>query len=97
MHSCSDGVWRKKQRANIVKVKELGRRQDGTVTTGGPYSDCKVKLAYREEEGHQSRRTAPPPRWTDPTPVKAALSIARKMEVEQKERETNWNSYRRNI
>ena len=51
----------------------------------GPHSDCKVKLACTEE-GYQPRRKAPPPRLTDPTLVKAAPSLARKMEVEENKR-----------
>ena len=74
-----------------LKDVELSHRQNGQkrfrVTTGGPYSDCSVKLADREE-GTQTSRKAPPPRVTDPTPDKGAPSTARKMKVEEMERNT---------
>ena len=44
-------------------------------------TDCKVRLAYTEEEHLPSREA--PPVWTGPTRVKAAPSPARKKYFEE--------------
>ena len=52
---------------------------------GGPHCDCKAKLAHNEE-GNQTRRKAPPPRWMDPARVTAAPALARRKGVEENEK-----------
>ena len=68
-----------------MTVSPLLSRHDFRLITGGPHGDCKVKLACKEKR-NQLRKKAPPPRWTDPTPVKGAPSLSRMMEVEEDNR-----------
>ena len=70
-----DCGWSKHTRDDIVRVVDSSHRQNAQqrfcLITCDPNADCKVKLAFREEE-HLLRRKGPPPMWTSPTPVKGA-------------------------
>ena len=69
----------KSTRDHIVKVVDLGQRQNVQtkfrLVKGGPHGNCKARLTNKE--GNLPHRKPPPPTWTDPTPVKAAPSRAR--------------------
>ena len=70
--------WDSNIRDKIIKVGELSERGNGEkmfeMMSGGPNEDCKVDLVPKAERRNapQGGRKAPPPRWTEPTLVKAA-------------------------